>query len=415
MKHLFKSAVALAFFFALTTSSSALAQFPFHWSKDPGNPISTDFGGSTVLFHEGIYKCWGDESGGINYGTSPDGRVWTRHPSSPVLLVGEYWYNENALNNPAVVVVDGLYHMFYSCIAADNDNRIAHATSTDGIVWENDPNNPVMDLGPEGSLDSNELMHPTVLYEAPYYRMWYNGHDGTAQRILYAYSEDGVQWTRSPEAALDLGAPGDWDDNQLGMMNVMTFGGSYYMFYTGIDWEGEGPVGAVRIGCATSGDGLSWTRRSPSEPVLSVGDAGAWDDLGVLLPVVMETSSGLMMWYGGTRDFETFGWGIATAEYPSPVPEARGNILGQNFPNPFNPTTTIRFTLEEESQVILQIFDATGSLVRQLVDGWTMSPGMKHVPWNGRDDDGRMVATGVYFYRLDTGARSETRRMALIK
>jgi len=88
--------------------------------------------------------------------------------------------------------------------------------------------------------------------------------------------------------------------------------------------------------------------------------------------------------------------------------------LGQNFPNPFNPTTTIGFSLPEAGNVSLKIYNIKGQLVRTLVDGATPA-GYHEVNWDGRDQSDRAAASGVYFYRLETRDYSKTRKMMLIK
>jgi flagellar hook assembly protein FlgD len=95
------------------------------------------------------------------------------------------------------------------------------------------------------------------------------------------------------------------------------------------------------------------------------------------------------------------------------VPGARVE-LAQNSPNPFNPTTTIRYTLTANEQVGLAIYAADGSLVRMLVDG-VKERGAHDVTWDGRDSSGRPVGSGVYFYRLTAGKFNESRKMVLLK
>jgi len=90
--------------------------------------------------------------------------------------------------------------------------------------------------------------------------------------------------------------------------------------------------------------------------------------------------------------------------------------LRQNYPNPFNPETTIRYEMPEDSHISLKIFALNGQLVRTLVDAF--SPAGFHIAtWDGRDDNGRNVASGVYLYRLvaDEGRFYAVQRMALIK
>jgi len=89
--------------------------------------------------------------------------------------------------------------------------------------------------------------------------------------------------------------------------------------------------------------------------------------------------------------------------------------LSCNYPNPFNPQTTIAYDLPGEATVTLNVFDASGRLVRELVDGEVLTAGRYETMWNGRNDAGRQVASGVYFYCLEAGVYSETKRMVLLK
>ena len=86
-----------------------------------------------------------------------------------------------------------------------------------------------------------------------------------------------------------------------------------------------------------------------------------------------------------------------------------------NYPNPFNPQTKIAYDLPGEATVTLNVFDASGRLVRELVDGEVLSAGRYETKWNGRNNAGRLVASGVYFYRLEAGPFSETKSMVLLK
>lgn len=88
--------------------------------------------------------------------------------------------------------------------------------------------------------------------------------------------------------------------------------------------------------------------------------------------------------------------------------------LLQNYPNPFNPETDIQLVLGEETPVILKIYNIHGRLVKTLVEK-KLPAGAHKVHWNGRDDYGRQVPTGVYFLRLRAGEMVQTRKMVLIK
>ena len=90
-------------------------------------------------------------------------------------------------------------------------------------------------------------------------------------------------------------------------------------------------------------------------------------------------------------------------------------ILLSSYPNPFNPQTTIAFEIPIQESVSLRVFDMSGRLVRKLISAEPHMPGRHEVVWNGRGDAGRQVASGTYFYRLEAGAFSETKRMVLVK
>jgi hypothetical protein len=86
----------------------------------------------------------------------------------------------------------------------------------------------------------------------------------------------------------------------------------------------------------------------------------------------------------------------------------------QVYPNPFNPVTTIKFAVQAPATVKLQIFNMKGELVRTLADG-ELSRGLYEKRWNGHDDTGRQVASGLYFYRLQIGAKVLNGRMQMVK
>lgn len=88
--------------------------------------------------------------------------------------------------------------------------------------------------------------------------------------------------------------------------------------------------------------------------------------------------------------------------------------LSQNTPNPFNPATTIRFSVPHGGQVQLAVYDVSGRLVRMLVNG-TTNAGIHEVIWDGLDNSGREVASGVYMYRIHTGEDVAVRRMLLVR
>ena len=111
--------------------------------------------------------------------------------------------------------------------------------------------------------------------------------------------------------------------------------------------------------------------------------------------------------------------GIATTDKTTGVHESGevpdNFVLRQNFPNPFNPSTAIRYSLNQKDVVQLNVYNVVGALMRTLIHGET-SPGSYTAVWDGRDDNGRPAASGIYFYTLKIGDTFVgSRRMVLQK
>ncbi len=103
--------------------------------------------------------------------------------------------------------------------------------------------------------------------------------------------------------------------------------------------------------------------------------------------------------------------GVSVDEDVAPASTA----LEGNYPNPFNPKTTLRFSLAERTQVELAIYSVTGRRVRTLADGSMMEAGVHELEWDGRNERGERASTGVYFARMKAGSESFTRKMVLLK
>ena len=90
------------------------------------------------------------------------------------------------------------------------------------------------------------------------------------------------------------------------------------------------------------------------------------------------------------------------------------NHLSQNMPNPFNPVTSIAFSIKDAGYVELRVFDVSGRLVRVLVDA-SLEPRQYEAVWDGTDQRGKPAASGVYFYQLEAPGWSETKKMTLAR
>ena len=101
------------------------------------------------------------------------------------------------------------------------------------------------------------------------------------------------------------------------------------------------------------------------------------------------------------------------------IPEENINVnsfeLMQNYPNPFNPSTNIEYSLYKSGNVTLKIYDNLGKEVYPLVNNLYQGPGNYIVSWNGTDNKGALAPSGMYFYKLETGINSVTKKMLLLK
>ena len=88
--------------------------------------------------------------------------------------------------------------------------------------------------------------------------------------------------------------------------------------------------------------------------------------------------------------------------------------LSQNFPNPFNPSTTIKFDLPKTTEIDLYIYNAMGQRIRTLLKG-SLNAGQHQVEWDGKNDDGHGVPSGIYFYQLRAGDYNKIMKMIFAK
>ncbi|MDD2228531.1 MAG: C25 family cysteine peptidase [Candidatus Cloacimonetes bacterium] len=114
-------------------------------------------------------------------------------------------------------------------------------------------------------------------------------------------------------------------------------------------------------------------------------------------------------WY--IDDVKIVGTGSANEDEVITVKEVQ---LSDNFPNPFNPTTTLRFSLPTDLQVSLDIYNVKGQLVRRLLDT-PLSKGHHDVVWDGSDANNHTVSSGVYYYRIITPLGTKTKKMLMMK
>lgn len=91
----------------------------------------------------------------------------------------------------------------------------------------------------------------------------------------------------------------------------------------------------------------------------------------------------------------------------------KSTLLYQNYPNPFNPSTVISYYLKSSSHVTVRVINVLGQTIQTLVEKEQAS-GIHHIKWNGKDSAGQPVASGIYFYRLEAGSFTQTKKMILL-
>ena len=117
---------------------------------------------------------------------------------------------------------------------------------------------------------------------------------------------------------------------------------------------------------------------------------------------------------GGDLALSITGTLIPTAVQESMLSPAT-TALAQNFPNPFNPVTNIRFDLSGTSSITLTVYDVTGQTIRILVAGEFMEAGTYNLTWDGRNTTGDIVSSGIYFYKLRAGSFASIKKMLLLQ
>ncbi|MER3522665.1 MAG: hypothetical protein C4326_01005 [Ignavibacteria bacterium] len=269
----------------------------------------------------------------------------------------------------------------------------------------------------------------------------------------------GASWARITTEPPQVGSEAGWNNSYVLIGNTMWFGTNSSKVYRSTDagatWgyaptTSENSFGLhfndLNSGMAgfaggvtnrSTNGGTSWAAvaSAGTGQVSGVGGVSGAEFWAVAATSVYYTSNGGTSWtnaapngYPGTQALwaismtsasnNTYGWAVGAVgtivryrrtttgvENPEGIPTVYA--LNQNFPNPFNPSTTIRFALPEEATVSLKVYNVLGQEVATLAEG-QLPAAFHNVVWNGTNNSGVPVATGMYFYRLEaTGASGQ--------
>ena len=223
-----------------------------------------------------------------------DGISWTKYSENPVLDLGQNGsWDDYHITHPTAIYNGTNYEMWYTGYDGNN-YRIGYAYSSDGINWTKYSGNPVINLGTTGAWDETSVSTPSVIYNGLTYEMWYAGSNNSSiSQIGYATSTDGINWTKhSGNPILTIGSSSTWESNNIGNPSVLFNGSKYELWYSGFDGTN------YRIGYASSTNGTSWTKYSDN-PVLNIGAPGSWDDRYLISPSVIFDGNNYQTWYSG--------------------------------------------------------------------------------------------------------------------
>jgi hypothetical protein len=161
-------------------------------------------------------------------------------------------------------------------------------------------------LSPTGGWEGHYISaNGAILWRNGRFEHWYHAAGPETARIGFAWSADGRAWQRHPQPVLDLGPRGAWDERGTADPYVIESQGQLYLFYLGQDRARR-----QRLGIARSADGITWTKLL-SNPVLDLGDRGAFDERGLGEPAVWVSHGSWWMLYTGRDRAEMRRIGLA--------------------------------------------------------------------------------------------------------
>jgi len=273
-------------------------------SRFVANPCVIKNSTGTFMMYYGGYN---DTSYSIGLATSTDGVTWTKYIDNPILTPGSAGlWDDTWVELPWVILIDGIYHMFYIGRNSSQVSSVGYASSTNGINFTKYAGNPV--LSPASGWDSAVIRGMSVLYEDGVWHMWYSGSDTVDEtfQIGYANSTNKFTWTKCiGNPIFTFGAAGSWDDRTVFCPRVYKIGSTYNMFYAAKSrntvWGNHRNVyegSSWRIGLAASSNRLNWMRNE-CNPIISAGFYGMFDDTGVSIVSMISVNNSYYVYYEG--------------------------------------------------------------------------------------------------------------------
>lgn len=212
--------------------------------------------------------------------------TWTKYGTSPIVETGPpgAWDSLHVVAN-SVLSVNDVYHLYYTGSSDGQLWSIGHATSSDGIHWVKDQSNPII-------VNAHEFL---VIHENGLFKAWYTDSSIYPWPVQYVVSTDGSEWQQGWNGSVLSAGPSAWDSGTIRAGPVLHNSTGYSMWYSatsdGYTWS---------VGLAVSNDGINWTKYS-GNPVLTYDPSIQWRSVRVFALSVLETPSGLVMWFFGSN------------------------------------------------------------------------------------------------------------------
>jgi hypothetical protein len=178
--------------------------------------------------------------------------------------------------------------------------------------------------------------------------------------------------------------------------------------------EGEG---------VDAGEGYPCPYFSSQSVIGKIGEGGTPFGIGKTISFRSEISDKLFLGYNDTQFGDNYGYYVAfifNKDFVSTRLNEKSEVnitdfsLHQNFPNPFNPSTIIRYNIPNSGNLEIKIFDITGSLVKTLFNSFQRA-GLDEIEWNGKNEKGELVSSGTYIYQIKLNENILTKKMMLLK
>ncbi len=301
---------ALGAALSLWTSPMASASLlNVDWNKHTGNPVIQGSGSYTgyrepsVIYDGGEYRMWVGEHNDIVYATSPDGVAWSMLGVPPGLECDTYGFTAPCVIKDDDAVPVDRYKMWFVAHPGGCCASFEYATSPDGLSWTR--HGTVLSPEPEYV----NIWSPAVIKDgAASYKMFFTVTDPGPERIALATSLDGISWTNQGIVFSEDGSGFDAAGVFCGGVYFEDFfgvAGIYHLLYAG-----RNGTGIDQLGIAWSSDGINWSRLD--DAIVPIGQAGGFDDAGVFGGTMLRVEDEYRLWYTGNTGVNVWSVGLTT-------------------------------------------------------------------------------------------------------